>query len=881
MPHTTPGVQPIDINKLFDYIQAGDLDSIKPLVKQYKALKGWLWIHDDDKAIICAVRDAILLGNIDIVRYFIEEEEFNPDVSAYIEGRSGCLLSLISFAVKAGYLDIVKLLVEAGVPINGHIKDINGVSWANNAGIHMAIKENKTEIALYLLDKGANGVGFFDMLANETFLARAAVNDNEPLVEALIAKGASVRDALTMGASVGDAISSPVRKYRNIIYAYENQIMFQKRNKDHHLKELGRRNKKKEHHTEELAKCNNNIKELEDELEKIKIKQYQFMKLLLDHAVGMEFPAQKESYGSSKKTILAFLDDLDISGLNFVGVSVDGVPVTRNLLTNLGFTGADKALYTLNDVAALTEPTRRIALINRINQKIKQCGRIDLDGILNLVPLWQAAAIGDVNTVVVRLSAGISPNEKGKNASFAEVYPIVVAAEKGHFEVVALLANHPDIDKKDVVTAILKAKENKFLNIANYLEEHQEVNTQDKEGNTLLHEAAAKGDIDAVSKLLARGADVTITNKDGDSPLVLIAKLAEFLKESESENHLKVMRLLLNHVKNNQAYINEVCAHALNHTIKGGAVQATDLLLCAMTEKPLVEGIDLKNNIITYNAWYSEFVFKALASRNPIGLLTVLKKHGAEFNSPKDRFFGRTLLHSAISNLPSFNELIRRIQKAKDLVANRELYQSDPRHSAHELRDIANYEKRLGKNILQKDEQELFDTDPETFADELEVIYFLLDNGADASIADNQGFTPMHTLACINWQHLWKGYEQIIDRLLDCHANFEAQDKDGNTPLHCAARIGNVTAMTYLKLIGANLDVLNKNDKTPCQLYGDEGFWRALAALRKRKVASAATTSIASSLATLRQSGSPLHQKDITQIAPKPEEVDTMSMDLS
>lgn len=53
----------------------------------------------------------------------------------------------------------------------------------------------------------------------------------------------------------------------------------------------------------------------------------------------------------------------------------------------------------------------------------------------------------------------------------------------------------------------------------------REPNYQGPFGNTLLHSAAASGDVREVKRLLAAGADPRIANRDGRTPLQ-VAKLA-------------------------------------------------------------------------------------------------------------------------------------------------------------------------------------------------------------------------------------------------------------------------------------------------------------------------------------------------------------------
>jgi ankyrin repeat protein len=44
---------------------------------------------------------------------------------------------------------------------------------------------------------------------------------------------------------------------------------------------------------------------------------------------------------------------------------------------------------------------------------------------------------------------------------------------------------------------------------------HADVNATDHEGNTALHNAAARGDVEMIQYLVSKGADVTAVNREG------------------------------------------------------------------------------------------------------------------------------------------------------------------------------------------------------------------------------------------------------------------------------------------------------------------------------------------------------------------------------
>jgi uncharacterized protein len=84
-------------------------------------------------------------------------------------------------------------------------------------------------------------------------------------------------------------------------------------------------------------------------------------------------------------------------------------------------------------------------------------------------------------------------------------------------------------------------------------------------------------------------------------------------------------------------------------------------------------------------------------------------------------------------------------------------------------------------------------------ADDLRLADQLIRTGADATIANRHGVTPLE-LACIN------GSAAMIARLLDAHADLNTANHEGQTALMIAARTGNPEAVKILLDRGAAVD---------------------------------------------------------------------------
>jgi ankyrin repeat protein len=143
--------------------------------------------------------------------------------------------------------------------------------------------------------------------------------------------------------------------------------------------------------------------------------------------------------------------------------------------------------------------------------------------------MWNAAAAGNLTTVLndIKLGADVnwaSPSEGGAPA-------LEPAARNGHLDVVqALIAAGATINQPDVIrkkTPLLAASFGSQDAVVNYLLTVPGIDVSWHALNdwTPALDAAWVGDINIVQALVAHGADVTIPNKYGETPL-LAAQLA-------------------------------------------------------------------------------------------------------------------------------------------------------------------------------------------------------------------------------------------------------------------------------------------------------------------------------------------------------------------
>lgn len=176
----------------------------------------------------------------------------------------------------------------------------------------------------------------------------------------------------------------------------------------------------------------------------------QAVKLLLDFAQGVDF---EKSEHNDVWTGLRFLN-FDVSGCNFVGISIAGKPIERK---DLKGKGVENAIVTFSDMNKLEGP-RRIKLFERLGAAAKEYGMIVLNDIVRLDPFENSLSKGDLDTVSFLLYRGVVPNQRA----------IVIAVEKQYEEIVRILALHPKTEKKYIAEAAEIATR-KNLKIASFL----------------------------------------------------------------------------------------------------------------------------------------------------------------------------------------------------------------------------------------------------------------------------------------------------------------------------------------------------------------------------------------------------------------------------
>lgn len=497
---------------------------------------------------------------------------------------------------------------------------------------------------------------------------------------------------------------------------------------------------------------------------------YVCIKNLLDYAMGYDVEFNNyllnPPYGhgplrrKNPSDVLNFLWMNSIAGLNFIGVSCYGQPITREMLSK--FKGCEDAIVTIQDLDKISSPRREL-LLKRLEKKMHEQGKlISSDGIVNLVPLWLAAKNGDIDAVKARLNAGVNPNESPDD----KYKPIALAASGGHFAIVRMLAEHPGFDKKSSIDAIQSGKE-KYPEIADYLTSLQDIDATDSERNTLLHHAVKKRDIVAVEKLLKQGANVNAKNNTDETPLLIAVSLNHFILGNKDnllyQTHTDIVKLLL--ANGAGAYIYNFL---LLQAIRNRNTDIVALLLPYADKREIPRQDRFSAKITGTNPWYVNLMFEAWGCPEHIEILKLLIAHGADLHKTKNDN-GMSFLQYAVMKLP-------------------DLIQSNGWH-------------------FKPDEL-------------IDAICFLIDNNADfKSIGCDNRDLILHLL--INARDFSKNPNENkipFSCLTQRGININAKNSNGSTPLHLAIEKFDFTAVKELLEAGANPDLGNKNGFTAQQL---------------------------------------------------------------
>jgi ankyrin repeat protein len=381
--------------------------------------------------------------------------------------------------------------------------------------------------------------------------------------------------------------------------------------------------------------------------------------------------------------------------------------------------------------------------------------------------LYTAAKNGFKDVVDILWKAGAQIEIKNKHGWT----PINSAADNGHLEVVRLLLNQgadAAIPNENGWTPINSAADNGHLEVVRILlDQGVDATTPNDAGWRPINSAASNGHLKVVQLLLDRGADAAIPNKRGWTPI----------NSAADEGHLEVVRLLLD--RGADAVIpSERGWTPINSAASNGHLKVVQLLLD--------RGADA--SIPNEDGWTP---INSAASNGHLKVVQLLLDRGTDANKPNN--FGSTPINSAARK--GHFELVQLLLDQGGDCTTRNKSLETVFHSAALSGNVKVFNLLVefihGPLDILKPVEHDSPGDPRIVGPILS-INSTPRMAFDVNATCNHYGTAVHVAA-------FKGHLSFLQALVEVHrADVTVKDQMGRTPLHLAARSGNIDCLNYL-----------------------------------------------------------------------------------
>jgi ankyrin repeat protein len=368
----------------------------------------------------------------------------------------------------------------------------------------------------------------------------------------------------------------------------------------------------------------------------------------------------------------------------------------------------------------------------------------------------------------------------------------------------------------------------KLKNVELLLEKGADTTIKDKNGNTPLHRVAnvnmkflekdnknIKQDmIDIAKALVAKGASAECPNKEG---------YTAFHRAAKADN-VDMIRLFLK--KGMQDHIGGKGETALHLAVSSGHQETvaylveqgadpcikdeegrTPLYRALVANQPGIINIFILNNSLNKKDEEGNTVFHLAAEKGDINIMALLVGIAGKLQLNYRNNNRETPLHlaAAFGHVEAVRSLIKdeaNLINAKDVNGYTPLWRAVL---------AGHYEVARALNPNQQDECGNTLLHGAAMCNGENIVDFLIKVGADINIKNTEGHTPLECALLAN-------HHQIVSKL-----NLNQQDEDGNTPLHLAVRAGKGGRVDCLMKARADINIKNKEGQTPldCALAGD------------------------------------------------------------
>jgi ankyrin repeat protein len=426
--------------------------------------------------------------------------------------------------------------------------------------------------------------------------------------------------------------------------------------------------------------------------------------------------------------------------------------------------------------------------------KMIESGKYDINALHGgMTPLQFAIRLHKTNMVKHLLKDPINADPTTRDSEFGWNALQVAVTHTLKKKIIDLLLAHPKVKVDDV----------------------------DGDGQTALHLAANLSNVKAVQKLLDKGANPNVRDKLGRSPLHLAAlygtkKIIDLILQAQKHNHVdddkaqngatalhcaaaSSNEIIAQHLMNKGADLHSRDKNGLT-PLHEAALKAKDLRIIDFFLRKTKDTDMLyqyRNDVqLLYNAYRNKNLLGAkIAARinrmgNPLSWANKILHHVIEIPAK--------LLLEHNKEVTNFSSRLKKLNHVRITYAKND--QEIDEILKERKFDINNRDRRNGDTPL------LVAID----ANNVIAVRRLLERGADPTLRDKNGFTPIQVAATR------KKDFKILDLLL---ANDKVDINDGGqsgyTVLHWAVATSDVTTVRFLLSKGANPNVADQNGATP------------------------------------------------------------------
>ena len=387
--------------------------------------------------------------------------------------------------------------------------------------------------------------------------------------------------------------------------------------------------------------------------------------------------------------------------------------------------------------------------------------------------------------------------------------PLHLACKRGHTETGSLLMSH-EAD----ANAVNKCGQTPLHIVADSIYDQPElskslikhsamVDAEDENGNQPLHLACERGHTETGSLLISHGADANAVNKRGQTPLHIVAD-SRFDHPELSKSLIKHSAMVDAEDENGNQPLHLVCERGhtetgsllISHGADANAVNKRGQTPLHIVADSRSDHLELSKSLIEHSAMVDaedengNQPLHLVCERGHTEAGSLLISHGADANALNKR--GQTPLHIVADSRSDHLEL------SKSLIEHSAMVDAEDENGNQPLHLVCERGHTEAGSLL-------------------------ISHGADANALNKRGQTPLHKVASGN-----NDCPKLCNNLLQHKARVNAEDCNGNQPLHLACGRGHTKTGSLLLSHGADANALNKHGQTPLHVAAGgekECFW--------------------------------------------------------